>query len=110
MRSGRLTDHLTRASRSRRRCRVAGVASVSLDRLAANSPGHGRRIRGVPHSTSSGGPPSDGPRRLDAGEAEPVDLLDLVGGSLAKRVSRTWVVGGLLLFGAVIYALRRRRR
>jgi hypothetical protein len=39
-----------------------------------------------------------------------VDLLDLVGGSLAKRVSRTWVVGGLLLFGAVIYALRRRRR
>jgi carbon monoxide dehydrogenase subunit G len=61
---------------------------------------------GAQEGAADGATTTSGVRRIDAPEAEPVDLLDAAGGSVAKRLLP--VVGiGLAL--AVVVLLRRRR-
>ncbi|MGH9295123.1 MAG: SRPBCC family protein, partial [Acidimicrobiales bacterium] len=55
--------------------------------------------------------PPSGPRRIESPEPEPVDLVGVAGGSLAKRlVPFASVAGVLVLARIVVYALRRRKR
>jgi hypothetical protein len=62
-----------------------------------------------PKSSPNGADVRDGPtiRRLDMPEAEPVDLMDAAGASVAKRVVPL-AIGGLVLL-LFVRGLRRRR-
>jgi hypothetical protein len=62
-----------------------------------------------PKSSPNGADAADGPtvRRLDHPEAEPVDLVDAAGASVAKRVVPL-AIGGLVLL-LFVRGLRRRR-
>ncbi len=48
-------------------------------------------------------------RRIDSVPAEPIDLVDLAGGSVARRVSRPFIVTGIVLAVVVHFARRRRK-
>jgi len=61
--------------------------------------------QGIATSASTSG---NGARRIDAPEAEAIDLLDAAGGSMAKRLVP--VLGGLIVLLALITVLRHRRR
>ena len=52
-----------------------------------------------------------GPRQIFSPPAEPVDLVDVAGGSVIKRLAPYLTVAGILLIARiVVYSLRRRRR
>jgi len=52
-----------------------------------------------------------GPRQIASAPAEPVDLIEVAGGSVMKRLAPFLTVAGLLLMARiVVYAMRRRRR
>ena len=52
-----------------------------------------------------------GPRQIFSPPAEPVDLVDVAGGSVMKRLAPYLTVAGILLIARiVVYSLRRRRR
>jgi carbon monoxide dehydrogenase subunit G len=57
--------------------------------------------------TANGSAAASGPRKIDAPEAEPIDLLEMAGGSTARRVVPI-AVGALVLF--LVWRLLRRRR
>ncbi len=68
---------------------------------------------GEPHRSEPAAAATNGTRanmrHIDSAEAQPIDLMSVAGGSLAKRVLPiAGVAGGLLLFGIVIYLVRRR--
>ncbi|MCU1363638.1 MAG: carbon monoxide dehydrogenase subunit [Acidimicrobiaceae bacterium] len=52
---------------------------------------------------------SVGARRINSEEAEPVNLVDIAGGSLARRVAMPSVVIGVALVALLRFARRRRR-
>jgi carbon monoxide dehydrogenase subunit G len=52
-----------------------------------------------------------GPRQISSPAAEPVDLFDVAGGSVMKRLAPYLTVAGILLIARiVVYSLRRRRK
>jgi carbon monoxide dehydrogenase subunit G len=57
-------------------------------------------------------PPYDaGPRQISSPAADPVDLFDVAGGSVMKRLAPYLTVAGILLIARiVVYSLRRRRK
>lgn len=85
---------------------LSGGASADGERPAA-----GAERTEAPRTEGSApfehGAPS-GPRRLEGPEAAPVDLLDLAGGSVARRLLP--LAGGLLLLALAWWAWRRLRR
>jgi carbon monoxide dehydrogenase subunit G len=59
-------------------------------------------------AASSAAAPDAGVRRIEAPEAQPVDLLDTAGGAVAKRLLPVLAAVGLLVL--VVWLLRARRR
>jgi carbon monoxide dehydrogenase subunit G len=57
-------------------------------------------------SSTTNGVAASGPRRIDSPEAEPIDLLEMAGGSTARRVVPI-AVGALVLF--LVWRVLRRR-
>ena len=85
---------------------VAGAdkaEAVALARSGATADEAPAGADEAPGPGATGGPV--GARRVDAPEAEAIDLLDAAGGSVLKRVAP--IVSGLLV---LLWALRRRRR
>jgi len=60
----------------------------------------------VSTATTNGAATASGPRKIESAEAEPIDLLDIAGGSTARRVVPI-VVGAVALF--LVWRLLRRR-
>ena len=61
---------------------LSGKAVAPANEVVTDAPSPGAAIAG----TSPNGAASTGPRRIDSPPAQPVDLLDTAGGSVAKRV------------------------
>ena len=85
------------------------VQALETDVLSGNTPGTPPVATdapspgaSVPHPNGSGNP---GPRRIDSPPAQPVDLLDTAGSSVAKRVGP--IIGVVVV---VLWLLRRRRK
>jgi len=53
--------------------------------------------------------PSSEVRRIDSVPVEPIDLVDLAGGSVARRVSKPFIVTGIVLAVVVHFARRRHK-
>jgi uncharacterized protein len=53
--------------------------------------------------------PANEVRRIDSAPAEPIDLVDLAGGSVARRVSKPFIVAGIVLAVVVHFARRRHK-
>ncbi len=65
---------------------------------------------GTPVADPKGPPdPASEVRRIDSIPAEPIDLVDLAGGSVARRVSKPFIVTGIVLAVVVHFARRRRK-
>jgi carbon monoxide dehydrogenase subunit G len=55
--------------------------------------------------------PPAGVRKIDSAPAEPVNLVDVAGGSVARRLAPYMTVAGvLLIIRIVVYSIRRRRK
>jgi carbon monoxide dehydrogenase subunit G len=97
---------------------MADVSSKLLGQFADNlerdvlSGGNGREAgdAAVPKAPATEAIPAveSGPRKIDAPEAEPVDLLENAGGAVAKRVVP--IIAGLVALIVLRIALKRRRR
>jgi carbon monoxide dehydrogenase subunit G len=83
----------------------AGAEPAATDRAGGSANGSATSA-GAPAAPAGGSAASTGPRRIDAPEAEPLDLLAVAGGSTAKRLLP--LAGVLALVVAVL--LRRRSR
>ena len=78
-----------------------GKAAAPAGEIVTGAPSPGAAVP----TTSPNGSASSGPRRIDSPPAQPVDLLDTAGGSVAKRVGP--IIGVLVV---VLWLLRRRRK
>jgi carbon monoxide dehydrogenase subunit G len=81
---------------------AASAASADAAPAASGEPAHDGS------AGSSSAPVDGGVRRIEAPEAEPVDLLDTAGGAVAKRLLPVLAAVGLALL--VVWVLRARRR
>lgn len=82
------------------------VKPVSMEGGAVAEPKvEGPAGQGAPEGLSEQ-PPSEGPRKIVQKEAEPVDLLNIAGSSLKKRL----IPGGIGALILVLFLLGRRRR
>jgi uncharacterized protein len=101
-----------RSSSRRSRGRRTGSGSGGEEEAAGSGSGE------PPASSSetaagepSGGGAAGGARQIDAAPAVPVDLVEVAGPSLLKRLAPFMTVAGvLLILRIVVYSLRRRRR
>jgi carbon monoxide dehydrogenase subunit G len=82
------------------------LLSQFVDNLEREVLGLGQPAAGAPERPSGEEAPT-GPRRIESRPAEPVDLLETAGPSVAKRVAP--VAGGALLLLVVLWLLRRAR-
>jgi len=82
------------------------LLSQFVDNLEREVLGLGQPAAGAPERPSGEEVPT-GPRRIESRPAEPVDLLETAGPSVAKRVAP--VAGGALLLLVVLWLLRRAR-
>jgi carbon monoxide dehydrogenase subunit G len=83
---------------------LSGKAAAPVSAVVAtDAPSPGATVPAP--NASPNGSASSGPRKIDSPPAQPVDLLDTAGGSVAKRVGP--IVGVLIV---VLWLLRRRRK
>ena len=80
---------------------LSGKAATPANEVVTDAPSPGATVQ----TPSPNGSASSGPRRIDSPEAQPVDLLDTAGGSVAKRVGP--IIGVIIV---VLWLLRRRRK
>jgi carbon monoxide dehydrogenase subunit G len=74
--------------------------------VAEGEPTKGPITNGAPTDSGSDGAGQPTVRRVDSAQAEPVDLMSVAGGSVARRAAPA----GALVFLVVVVLLRRRRR
>lgn len=93
--------------------KLLGQFVANLERDVLGGAGAGSSVSGssepavdIAPAATVAPPVSEGPRRIDSPEAEPVDLLDTAGGAVAKRAIPALLVALLL----VLFVGRRRRR
>ena len=81
------------------------AAAGGANEIATGAPSPGAAVPSPSAGASPNGSGNSGPRRIDSPPAQPVDLLDTAGGSVAKRVGP--ILGVLVV---VLWLLRRRRK
>ena len=79
------------------------AAAPAANEVATGAPSPGAAVPNA--SPSPNGSTGTGPRRIDSPPAQPVDLLDTAGGSVAKRVGP--IIGVLVV---LLWLLRRRKK
>lgn len=88
-----------------------GLEDVNQERSAVPkgaSMDNGRAGLSAPSAPSFAGRQPTGSRMIESPEAEPIDLLDLAGGSVARRVVPT-IIGAVLALAFWCWVRRRRR-
>jgi uncharacterized protein len=99
--SAKLMDQFVQALEADVLSGASPAAPVATE-VATDAPSPGATV--PKPNASPNGSTSSGPRRVDSPPAQPVDLLDTAGGSVAKRVGP--IIGVLVV---VLWLLRRRR-
>jgi carbon monoxide dehydrogenase subunit G len=86
---------------------AAATAEPATDETAGSAPADEPAASTATPRT----PDEGGVRRIDHPEAQPVDLVDVAGPSLRRRIlPYASIAGGIFLLRIVIYALRRRKK
>ena len=100
------------ASGSGTESKPAKPATTAATEAAAASPGGAAAgaVEDAPVSPKASAPETS-PRQISSPAAEPVDLVDVAGGSVMRRLAPYLTVAGILLIARiVVYSLRRRRK
>ncbi len=98
-----------------RRSRAKGPSAVAAAEAARteteSAAGTANEESAEPASEAPETRADSGPRQIASAPAEPVDLIDVAGGSVMKRLAPFLTVAGILLMARiVVYAMRRRRK